>query len=725
MQSLLARLKERNVIRVAGVYAVSGYAVFQIANSLLPALTLPRWIVTVVAVLFLLGFPVAILLAYAYEWTSEGLRRTPAGSTSNKRIRLGWFDWTLLTVCAAVLLIAAAHLLTGAATVARTDTSIGGQIAAQSEAAAPPKSIAVLPFVSFGDIADTEYFADGLTEELINSLAQLPDLKVAGRTSSFYFKNRNEDLREIGRRLGVAHVLEGSVRRSAQNLRVTVQLIEVADGFHLWSETYDRRMSDALAIQTQIARVVAQTLQARLLGDAITATGDARDPRAYQIELVARSRLRKQEMRELEAARALFRELIELEPRNAGAHAGFAEATMSLAQGHLALEFEQARRESEAALDTALELDPRSSEVWRVRGYVFRVLAIRTGEQRHADAALAALRRAAELDPRNADALALLASQLLVRGQYEQATAMLVRSLEIDPLSRLGQQLLGTALDRQGRFGEARRQYDSLIELYPEFTNARVALGQSLMAQGRFDEAVRVLDDEALIGADPLAGLMLANCYANLDMTLQMREVLDRIREPRPAAALARAVLLLRAEQLGALLELADHELAETNDPIWRVVKLLHAVLSDDAEAASAALAQLTAEKGDVERSSAMDTMLVAHALRLNGETAQADRSLEALLGALATATTEYVPADVRWTRGLVLGSLGRTDNAISEMTQAVEQGFRMLIDFDYFLEPDRYPFLRDVAADPRFRLLASRVKSDVQRMRDEMRERN
>lgn len=714
IRGFFGRLKQRNVIRVAGVYAVSGYAVFQIANALLPALNVPRWVVTLIASLFLLGFPVVVLLAYAFEWTPEGFKRTSVNRPPVPA-RTGWFDWSLLGATAALVVFVIFSLV--------IRPQFADRPAVPEAAVLPARSIAVLPFASFSDAPDTEYFADGLTEELINGLAQLPDLKVAGRTSSFYFKGRNEDLREIGRTLGVAHVLEGSVRRSGDNLRVTAQLIQVSDGFHLWSESFDSLMSDALTVQTQIARAVATVLQARLLAGPDPVTGEARDPRAYQLELVAKSRLRKQELEELEMSRSLYGELMTLEPANPGPYIGYAEATMALAQNHLALDFDSARRESETAIQRALTLAPRSSEAWRVRGFIHRVKAIRSGEQSSNDDALAAFQRAVELDPRNADALAMLAAQQISTGQTEQAAAVLRRSLEIDPLSRLGQQMLGIVLQDQGKLGEARLQYESLVRLYPDFTNARVLLAELQMSQGQLDAAVRTLNRPELIRDDPLAGIVLANCYANLGMQAEATSVLEGIREPPPAAAAAQAALLLRAGKRQELLAFAREQFALSSDPIWLSVEVLHAVLAGDPTLAAAAVNEISPDPQNdevvLEGSSPLDSVLLAEALRLAGRGEQSRRIHEAILARFATAPGEYASSEALWIRTLSAAALGRTEDAVVDLARAVDQGFRQLTDLDYFMRPEDYPFLQPLTADPRYRALADRIAADNRRMRE------
>ncbi|HWA61958.1 MAG TPA: hypothetical protein VG939_11320, partial [Caulobacteraceae bacterium] len=220
---ILGELKRRRVIRVAGVYAVTCWAIFQVVSSLFPVLHLPAWTVTLSAVLLLLGFPIALIIAWAFEPAEGGVRLTRPAEAGAPPVRLAWGDYVLMGAAAAIMGLSAAQM-------AGVGPKLGAPV--QTAAVVPAKSVAVLPFAAFSSAKDSDLFADGMTEEVINSLAQIPDLKVAGRTSAFYFKGRNDDLRVIGRKLGVSHVLEGSVREEGDRLRVTVQLIKVSDGFH-------------------------------------------------------------------------------------------------------------------------------------------------------------------------------------------------------------------------------------------------------------------------------------------------------------------------------------------------------------------------------------------------------------------------------------------------------------------------------------------------------------
>ena len=721
--TFLARLKQRNVLRVGGVYAVTGYALFQIADDLFPALNLPKWTVTLTAALFLLGFPIALVIAYAFERTPEGIRRTAPDADLGRPPRLGWFDWALLVATVVIIGLGVAEFLTRPAPVSAAAPATTPAVATPGTSpAAPAKSVAVLPFVNFSREADADGFADGLTEELINGLAQLPDLHVAGRTSSFYFKGRNEDLREIGRKLGVAHVVEGSVRRAGDRLRITAQLIKVADGFHLWSQTYDRTLDDAFAIQTQIATEVARVLEARLLRGPQDTTAEARDPRAYRLSLIARSHLRRQELQDLRQARDLYAELMRIEPANAEGYIGFAEATIDLAQNHLALDFDAARRESEAAIETALRLAPRSASAWRVKGLISRILAIRSEPRGHDDDALAAFRHAVELDPHDADALAMLAGQLVTNGQLRQAEPLLARALAIDPLSRVTQHLSGVTLVGQGRFAEAERQFNGLIRLYPEFTNARISLAHMLMQTGRLDEAVIALDDQALIRADPLAGLLLANCYANLGMTAQMTDTLRGIHEPPPAAALARAVLLQRNGRTQELGRFAAEQFAATQDPVWRAVGLLTAVMTGDAAAAQARLRELApgllGQPPAIADHQPLDTLLAAELLRLAGRADQAEHVAEALIRRHEAAPGDYQSAEALRTRAMAFAFRGETDRAVAEFERARRAGWRLLVDFDYFTRIEDYPMMARIAKEPRFVALVRAIEADNARLR-------
>jgi len=711
IRGVLDELKKRSVVRVAGLYAVGGWAVFQVVNALFPALGLEPWLVRAAALIFLAGFPVAIALAWMFEITPDGIKLVPGAQRQRfGRGKFGWIDWTIAVVVVAVFSFSVFQL----ANLRNAD----GQRIGSAFASVPTRSVAVLPFASFSELKGDGFFADGLTEEVINSLAQSPDLKVAGRTSSFYFKGRNLDLREVGRKLGVAHVVEGSVRRSGETLRVTAQLIKVDDGFHLWSQTFDRNVDDTLAIQTEVADAVAQNLKTRLEANDEPAAGD---PDNYRAVLIARAQLRTQDVDDLRSARTGFAAIRESDPNNAGAHAGFAQATILLAQNFLALPFDQAQRDASAAIAQAIKADPRSAEAWRAKGAYERVMSIRTGEGSHQAQALEAFRKAYQLDPKDPDTMVLLANQLLAEGQNSQAVALVRQALATDPLSRVGQEVLAWSLMAEGKYAEARRAFETILSLYPDYTSAATGLSNLLLFKtGQLDDAVRVLDDPKTSAEDPINAILLASAYANMGMTAEANQALGRIKGDSPARPIAHAAELQLAGKKEELLSFALQEGKKSGDPIWNSVQVAGTTLIGEYGAARAAIPAnypgLLKTPPDVAGYSAMDILLSATALQRTGGEAQARAMLEAQLARMNQASSQA--ADELVSRGMTLAALGRKDEAIAVFESAFAAGWRTPIEFDYFVRIDRYPFMADVAADPRFRKVMAEMEADLTRMR-------
>jgi TolB-like protein len=233
-RNFFAELKRRNVYKVAVAYAVVGWLLMQVSATIVPALHLPDGITTAVVALVLLGFPVALIIAWAFEMTPQGMKRTEDVGPGEVLPQ-----WSARKFAALIIVVAIAAGALLAYQLLRPKLAVAPRASEVTTAAIPAKSIAVLPFVNMSSDKENEYFVDGLTEEILNRLAQISALRVPGRTSSFAFKGKNTDLRQIGSELGVAHVLEGSVRKSEGRLRITSQLVRAADGFHLWSRTFE------------------------------------------------------------------------------------------------------------------------------------------------------------------------------------------------------------------------------------------------------------------------------------------------------------------------------------------------------------------------------------------------------------------------------------------------------------------------------------------------------
>lgn len=436
--SLFAELKRRNVFQVGAAYLVAGWVVVEVASVALPAFEAPAWVLRVFILLVLLGLPLALVLAWVFDRTPDGLQVTP-GTVGN-----GAFY-----VLAAVLAAGGIAWFVAGGPVDPTD------VAATSDA--PERSIAVLPFVSLSSSEDDRFFGQGIAEELLNALAQFPDLAVAARTSAFSFGDQDIDLRQVGEALNVAHVLEGSVRRSGERLRVTAQLIRVADGFHLWSETYERASADVFDIQDDIVRELSRNLQVRLgVGaGAGRAEGRSVDPRAYEtylrgLYLFGR---RESDSRSRREAYTAFRLATSMAPDFADGWAALAMASVLSGAGLLAMD----RNEYEAilvdAMDRALALDPDNARAHAVK-------AVWHGRMR-IDIAQAEYHRvrALALAPNSVESH--YASALVTMTQRDVAASMQAfdRAVAIDPLNRTLQRVRANALAQVGQYAHARAYY--------------------------------------------------------------------------------------------------------------------------------------------------------------------------------------------------------------------------------------------------------------------------
>ncbi|MCL7967166.1 MAG: hypothetical protein M8857_08660 [marine benthic group bacterium] len=446
-QRFFAELKRRHVFRIAAVYGGVGFVIVQAADVFIPALHLPPWIMTAVALLVVLGFPIAILIAWAFELTPEGLRKTEdatadeidaiAAQPVGRRWPIG------LAALAGMILIGLSAWWLATGRIRGTGTY---------------DSIAVLPFANLSDNEELEYFSDGLSEELLNALAGVEDLRVAARTSSFAFKGTNADIRAIADSLGVATVLEGSVRRSGDQVRITVQLIDAEYGFHLWSNEYDRGLEDVFATQDEIASAVTAALLPKLRDEeAPTTRGGTRNVEAYDLYLKGREKWRGRDVVELREAVDDFRAAVEMDPDFALAWSGLADAIDALAWRDI--DAVRLLPEGRLAALRALSLDPQMAEGWASAG----ILAAEF--DRDHEVGELALRRAIELRPSYANAHQQLSGLLTNLGRIEEARPYLRKAVELDPLSWFFHLNLGDRLVVASELDEARAAYERSEEL--------------------------------------------------------------------------------------------------------------------------------------------------------------------------------------------------------------------------------------------------------------------
>jgi TolB-like protein len=477
--SLLAELRRRNVIRVALLYGLAAWIILQVADVLVPALALPVSALRLIALLLILGFPLVVMFSWVYELTPEGLKKQhevdrSQSITHETGRKINYMIGALAVL--AIIVVAVERFIP------RTPPAPSAEDAAAESLSA--KSIAVLPFADMSAGKDQEYFADGLSEELLNLLAKLPELRVIGRTSSFQFKGRNEDLRVIGEKLNVAHILEGSVRKSGEKVRISAQLIRAADGSHLWSQTYDRTLDDIFVVQDDIAGEVVKALKLTLLDSTSVTRSRPVDPEAYNLALQGRFFVERRGQKDLERAAELFRQSAERDPGYAPAWAGLSEAYIQQANTGLVQVADHFRRAREAA-EKALALDPQLADAHLALGWIHNRYDFDW------EAADSSFRRALELEPGNAMALRRAGAQSLTLGRIKESIDLANKAIERDPLRPGSYVNLGLNLLADNRDAEAEAAFRKALELEPDGVALHQLLGLALLLQGKTDAALR------------------------------------------------------------------------------------------------------------------------------------------------------------------------------------------------------------------------------------------
>jgi TolB-like protein/Flp pilus assembly protein TadD len=400
---------------------------------------------------------------------------------------------TALSVAAVVALVTAAAMRGGWLSqkpVPKVEASSTSAPVATTPAVISEKSVAVLPFVDMSEKKDQEYFSDGLSEELIDRLAHSPDLKVIARTSSFQFKGKNEDVRTIGKRLGVANLLEGSVRTSRRRLRITAQLIKVSDGAHLWSETYDRDMGDIFKVQDSIASAVVSALQATIANVASNSASRPRNLQSYDALLRGQYFLEKGTKQDFERASTALQEAIRLDPANATAWERLSDMYSDSGRNGW-LDPAQARTQALKAAERALAIDPNlASAHWHMCEQQLRA-------NLDLQAAEVECKRARELEPNSLKGTNVESDIAFVRGDLSESVRFAQRAMESNPLDPAGLYSLANALVAANRLPEAERTARSLVELHPDFFGAKCLLGDVLLLEQKPDAALTVMREEA------------------------------------------------------------------------------------------------------------------------------------------------------------------------------------------------------------------------------------
>ena len=526
--NFFSELKRRNVYKVAVAYAVVAWLLLQAASIFLPAFDAPPWVMKIFIIVIIFGFPVALIFSWAFEITPEGIKLEseiePNRSIKRRTGRKIVAMTIALAVVAAGLFVyqllrstAHSHLEGGAPATPQSEGLAGAR------ASIPEKSIAVLPFVNMSADKNDEYLSDGMTEELINMLAKVPGLRVPGRTSCFAFKGKSEEniFRKVGDQLHVGTVLEGSVRKAGDKLRVTAQLINVSDGYHLWSKDYDGDVKDILKFQSNVAEQVVQALQVQLGTEAARALSKkpTENAEAYRLYLLGRYHFAKFTRAGWTNAIHYFEQALQVDPSYTLAYCGLADTygwaggqtlpgreawakEMEFARKALALDPNLAEAHlsmgtalysvlgpyaSKKELDRAVELNPNLALAYDQYGWTF-------AEMSRFDDAIAAEKKALELDPLNTFLNTDLAFFLYWARRYEEATTQIRKTLELDPNNAFAHSILGWCLIEKGNKAEARAEFQKATSLddLPWYISS---LGYACAANGDRAKAEQILQD--------------------------------------------------------------------------------------------------------------------------------------------------------------------------------------------------------------------------------------
>ncbi len=483
-QRFFAELKRRRVFRVMALYGAVAFVVLQVADIALPGLGLPEWTITLILALTLLGFPFAIVLAWAFDMTPEGMQRT-ADATPAELTQIIAAPASQRWPAGVFALVGMTALLAGAWYVGRQSAP---EASAEPASGAPAASIAVLPFVNMSSDPNQEYFSDGISEELLNLLAKIPELQVAARTSSFSFKDQNLEIPEIAERLRVAHVLEGSVRKADDQVRITAQLIRAEDGYHMWSETWDRSLDNIFAIQDEIAADVAEQLKITLLGTAPRV--EETDPEAYALYLQGRQLGLQGTTEGREESNALYLQALAIDPDYAAAASGLASNYINQT-GFGQLPQSEGVRLARDAANRALAIDPQYALAYSHLGRIAQVFE---------DDLVAAARhfeRALQLDPNHPDILRDAAKLANALDRSEEAVALLESAVARDPVNPVGRSNLGLHYLYAGRWDESIRSYRRALSLSPGMEGTHYNIGVVLLLKGEPEAALEEIQQEA------------------------------------------------------------------------------------------------------------------------------------------------------------------------------------------------------------------------------------
>ena len=547
-RNFFAELKRRNVYKVAVAYAVVAWLLLQAASIFLPAFDAPPWVMKIFIIVIIFGFPVALIFSWAFEITPEGIKLESEIEPNKSIARRTGRKIVAVTIALAVV---AAGLFVYQFVQRQVGTPLRGvpktEVGRLGEPSLPVanKSIAVLPFDNLSRDPDNAYFCEGVQDEILTRLAKVADLKVISRTSTQHFKSAPENLPAIAKQLGVMNIVEGSVQKASDQVRVNVQLINALTDAHLWAETYDRKLTDIFAVESDIAKTIAETLQAKLTGSekSSIAKVPTANPEAYELYLKGRFFWNKRTGADLRKAIEYFEQAIAKDPNYALAYVGLADSYMLLSS-YASVSPVESLPPAKAALKKALELDDSLAEAHAS----FGLLATLELDLQHA---LVDFQRAIELKPNYATAHHWLALGYTTLAQFDPAISEAKRAIELDPLSLIINADCSWIYFNARRYDEAETQARKTLEMDSRFFLAHYYLGAVLQFKGHIAEAIPEYQTAFDLNHDPYSLAMLGQAYARHGQKEEARKVLARLNEEAKSKFVAPYALALVQVALG------------------------------------------------------------------------------------------------------------------------------------------------------------------------------
>jgi TolB-like protein/Tfp pilus assembly protein PilF len=719
--SLLREMRRRGVLQTAAMYIVGAWVLMQAADVLFPGADIPESSIRYVFLGALLGFPLVMIFGWLYDVGAHGISRTPPKDSPEGSLPLRRRDHVVLGTLASV----GAVLLLGVSGLILDDARLPGTVDAPVTYAS--NSIAVLPFVNMSGDPAQEYFGDGIAEELLNRLANLRSLRVAARTSSFFFKDKNQSVREIGRQLRVGTVLEGSVRKSGQRIRVTAQLINTEDGFHLWSETFDRDSGDILEIQDEIARSIADTLEVEMLAKDTRrlASAPTDNVDAYDLYLLARYHREQRNREALEKSITLFKQALAADERFAPAYAGLAASYVYQAY-YSEVTPERVMELADPLLAKALEIDPELPEAYVARGSL-RLL------HRDLDAADKDFLKAIELRPSQSGAWHSLGYSRVLQSRMLEAADAYARAQELDPMNASTMTNAGALMMLTGRYEEGAQTLRRVYELAPERQGIERMLIHWSTVYGDYAEAVawarRLLQREP---DAPAAADSMAQVYGNLGLWGPAFDLALAAYEKAPNNSLyvnRIANFYLHTDDHAGLAEFVAREYAKIDklaptqySPTDRERYLWHGVAALREGSYDQAVKDLTdAAGGQAGIDNAVYDAItpikyLAYALQRQGQHERASQILDRCLSLATEASRQgWATPSIHYRTAQIYSLLGRPDEAVAQLQQAIDKGWRI------FGALERDPLWGPMQDDVRFQAIVARVNDDIRVLREEV----